>query len=212
MIKHVCSLGSFCHTASQLQQYHMRNAAYPFDWTLSSPQMVMDCLRDDFQTFLDPAQHVTVEPGISSNHLVYGSMVWGKNFDGVLNRDITFTHKDVTLADHYAYYQRCVERFRTLLLSPDPKLFILTAQDMEYNQQEIHKLHDMLRQRTQNSYLLCISLFNENESRYTFDQEDGIKYLKVYTYSRSDGRGFANVCDNEYLQYLINCLYEFQLE
>ena len=67
----------------------------------------------------------------------------------------------------------------------------------------------MLRQRTQKSYLLCISLFNENESRYTFNQEDEIKYLKVYTYSRSDGRGFANACDNEYLDDLIHYLYKF---
>ena len=209
-IQHVCSLGSFCHTAYHLQQYHMRHAAYPFDWTLSSPRMVMDCLRDDFQAFLDPAQHVMVDPGISSNHLAYGSMVWGKNFDGIFNQHLTFAHKDITTTTDYAYYQRCVERFRALLSSPEPKLFILTAQDMEYDPQEIHELRDMLRQRTQNSHVLCISLFNENESRYTFDQEDGIKYLKIYTYSRSDGRGFAKAHDNEYLQYLIKCLYEFE--
>ena len=209
-IRHVCSLGSFCHTAYHLQQYHMRHTAYPFDWTLSSPRMVMDCLRDDFQTFLDHTQHVTVEPGISSNHLTYGSMVWGKNFDGIFNQHLTFAHKDITTTTDYAYYQRCVERFRALLSSAEPKLFILTAQDMEYDPQEIHELRDMLRQRTQHSYILCISLFNENESRYTFDQEDGIKYLKIYTYSRSDGRGFAKAHDNEYLQYLIKCLYEFE--
>jgi hypothetical protein len=209
MIRRVCSLGSFCHTASHLERYHMRNCAYPFDWTLSSPQMIIDCLRDDFRTFLDPTHHVTVEPGISSNHLIYGSMVWGKNFDGIFNQHLTFAHKDVTIADHYAYYQRCVQRFRDLLATPEPKLFILIAQDMEYNSKEIHELRDMLRQRTRNSHLLCISLFNENESRYTFDQEDGIKYLKIYTYSRSDGRGFAKAHDNEYLHYLINCLYTF---
>ena len=210
MIHHVCSLGSFCHTASHLERFNMRHCSYPFDWTLSSPRMIMDCLRDDCKTFLDPAQHVTINPGISSNHLTYGAMVWGNNFGGFFNQHLTFAHKDITTADHYAYYQRCVDRFRTLLESPEPKLFILTAQDMEYNPQEIHELRDMLRQRTTNSYLLCISLFNDIESRYTFDQEDGIKYLKMYTYSRSDGIGFANACDNDYLQYLIKCLYEFK--
>jgi hypothetical protein len=188
----------------------MRQEAYPFDWTLSSPQMVMDCLRDDFQTFLDPAQHVTVDPGISSNHLIYGSMVWGKNFDGIVNQHLTFAHRDVTTPEHYAYYQRCVERFRSLLRSPEPKLFILIAQDTEYDPQEIRMLREMLCQRTPQSYILCISLFNENESRYTFDQEDGIKYLKVYTYSRSDGRGFARALDSAYLHYLMNCLYDFK--
>jgi hypothetical protein len=82
----------------------MRNVAYPFDWVLSSPRLVMDCLRDDFQTFLDSTQHITVEPGISSNHLIYGAMVWGKNFDRVFNQHLTFAHKDVTTADDYVYY------------------------------------------------------------------------------------------------------------
>lgn len=148
MIHHVCSLGSFCHTASHLERYNMRNSTYPFDWTLSSPQMVLDCLRDDFKTFLDPTHHVTVEPGISSNHRMYGSLVWGKNFDGIVKRNITFIHKDITMDEHYIYYKRCVERFRALLALPEPKLFILTAQDMEYNQQEIHELRDMLCQKT----------------------------------------------------------------
>lgn len=146
----------------------MRNGAYPFDWTLSSPQMIIDCLRDDFHTFLDPTQHVTVEPGISSNHLVYGSMVWGKNFDGIVNRNITFTHKDITIDKHYEYYKRCVERFRALLASPESKLFILTAQDMEYNQQEIYKLRDMLRQRI---HIYCVY-------RYSMIMNRGIRLIR----------------------------------
>lgn len=210
MIRHVCSLGSFCHTASHLQKYNLRSCSYPFDWTLSSPQMIMDCLENDFETFLDPQHHHTVEPGISSNHRIYESMVWGKNFEGIVNRGLTFAHKDITIPEHYAYYQRCVERFRALLRSPEHKLFILTAQDMEYDPEEIHRLRNKLREKTHNAHILCISLFNETESRYTFDQEDGIKYLKIYTYSRSDGRGFANGLDDEYLQYLINCLYSFE--
>lgn len=60
-------------------------------------------------------------------------MVWGKNFDGVFNQHLTFAHKDVTITADYAYYQRCVERFRTLLSSPESKIFILMAQDMEYD-------------------------------------------------------------------------------
>jgi len=170
----------------------------------------MDCLENDFETFLDPQHHHTVEPGISSNHRIYESMVWGKNFEGIVNRGLTFAHKDITIPEHYAYYQRCVERFRALLRSPEHKLFILTAQDMEYDPEEIHRLRNKLREKTHNAHILCISLFNETESRYTFDQEDGIKYLKIYTYSRSDGRGFANGLDDEYLQYLINCLYSFE--
>jgi hypothetical protein len=210
MIRHICSLGSFCHTASHLQKYNLRTCSYPFDWTLSSPEMIMDCLENDFETFLDPRHHHTVEPGISSNHRIYESMVWGKNFEGIVNCGLTFAHKDITTPEHYAYYQRCVERFRALLKSPEHKLFILTAQGMEYDPEEIHQLRDKLREKTHNSHILCISLFNETESRYTFDQEDGIKYLKIYTYSRSDGRGFANGLDDEYLQYLINCLYSFE--
>ena len=52
----------------------MLNGSYPFDWTISSLQIIIDCLRDDFKTFLNPIQHVTVEPDISSNYIMYGSM------------------------------------------------------------------------------------------------------------------------------------------
>jgi hypothetical protein len=210
VIRHVCSLGSFCHTASHLQRYHLRTGAYPFDWTLSNPAMVLDCLRDDFATFLDKTHYSVVDPGISSNHAIYGSMVIGKNFEGIVNKNLTFAHRDVTTPADYEYYQRTVERFRKLLESPESKLFIFTAQDAEYNPEEIRAIRDLLRQKTQNVHLLCISLFNEEQSRYTFDQEDGIRYMKIYTYSRSDGRGYACLADNDYFQYLIECLYTFE--
>jgi hypothetical protein len=56
-INYVCSLGSFCHTAFHLDNYKMRNCAYPFDYILSSPEMVIDCLIDDFKVFLDKKYH-----------------------------------------------------------------------------------------------------------------------------------------------------------
>jgi hypothetical protein len=209
-ITHVCSLGSFCHTASHLQRYALRDCAYPFDWALSSPKMVMDCLRDDFATFLDSSHHEQMEPSISSNHRIYGTMVSGRNFEGINNQNLTFPHRDITLPEHYQYYQRCVERFRTLLSRAEPKLFILCIQDEEYDPIEIRELRDQLRTKTENAHILCISLFNDRESRYTFDQEDGIRYLKIHTYSRSDGRGFAKDANNDYLHYLLQCLYTFE--
>jgi len=171
--------------------------------------MIIDCLRDDFQKFLDPTHHRVVEPGVSSNHLVYGSMVWGENFERLVNQNLTFAHKDITMPENLSYYQRCVERFRALLATPEPKLFILTTQGVHYDPQDIRELRDILRQKTANSHILCITLLNDIESRYTFDQEDGICYFSVYTYSRSDGRGFAMDKDNDYLDYLIRCLYSF---
>ena len=204
----ICSLGSFCHTASYLQKNGLKQVSYPFDWALSSPQMVIDCLKDDFKTFLDPIYHQQVDPGISSNHTKYGTMVSTKNFEGLINQNLTFAHKDITQPDTLAYYQRCVERFRTLLALPDRKWFIMCTQDIEYDVKDIHELRDVLQQKTQHATLLCISLFNDIESRYQYDQEDGIRYLKIWSYSRSDGRGFAMERDNEYMAYLIKAIIE----
>ena len=52
-IKYVCSLGSLCHSAQILKNNNLKRCSYPFDWIFSSPNMVIDCISDDFKKFLD---------------------------------------------------------------------------------------------------------------------------------------------------------------
>ena len=208
MIHHIVSLGTFCHMASHLQRYNMRKCSYPFDWILSSPKMVMDCLRDDFRTFLDPKYHRSMGDG-TSNHVVYGSMVHGNNFHGTPTLNHTFTHKDITDPATHASYVRAVERFRKVLSSPDSKLFVLCTQDVVFDRKEIEELHQLLDQITTNAQLLCISLHNDYTTHYSVEHEGNVKYVKMYMYSRSDGRGFAKPDENDRFQDMLTSLYSF---
>lgn len=184
----------------------MRTCSYPFDWTLSSPAMVADCLRDDFKRFLDPAEHVSNGRG-SSNHRTYGTMGFGNNFQGFITQNSTFTHKDITQHDDYAYYTRCVDRFRVLLASPEPKRFILCTQDTDFIREEIMTLRTLLSERTTNFDILCITLKNDYSSHYTEEKADDITYVTIYTYSRSDGRGYAMDPDNHYFHKVLTSVF-----
>lgn len=48
------SLGEVCSTSAALQAFNLRNAAYPFDWTISPLSGVSLALFEDFQEYLNP--------------------------------------------------------------------------------------------------------------------------------------------------------------
>ena len=54
----IVSLGDHCVGAYALKLLGFKHASYPFDWALSTPDMVAHALRDDFQLFLDMSQVV----------------------------------------------------------------------------------------------------------------------------------------------------------
>ena len=207
-VQHVVSLGTFCHTANHFQKHGIRTCSHPFDWILSRPAVVTACLRDDFQTFLDPAHHERRGDDLS-NHRIYGKMVLGNNFQGNLPQDIMFTHRDITNPTHHAYYERCVQRFRDLMKSSESKLFVLTTQDVDYDREEIRELEAELKKHTTNFHLLCISFFNDHYFHTNTAKEGDIQYMRVYTYSRSDGRGFAIPLENDYFHDAITKLFAF---
>lgn len=145
----------------------------------------------------------------TSTHRIYGSMVLGNNFNGTVTADHTFTHKDITVPATHASYVRSVQRFRELLSGADPKLFVLCTQDVVFDRKEIQELQTMLDERTTNAHLLCISLHNDYTTHYSVEEEGKVKYVKMYTYSRSDGRGYAKPDENDRFQEMVTSLYSF---
>uniref|UniRef100_A0A6C0HJH6 Papain-like cysteine peptidase n=1 Tax=viral metagenome TaxID=1070528 RepID=A0A6C0HJH6_9ZZZZ len=213
VIEHAISLGTFCHTANHFQQRKIRTCSHPFDWVLSSPAVVLSCLRDDFQTLMNPEHHEHLGENIS-NHLIYGTQVLGNNFQGKLPQNIMFTHRDITTPEHYDYYQRCVERFRALLATADSKLFVLTTQDADYDRAEIHELYEELQKRTTSFRMLCVSFYNDYNFHCHVEKDPAydIHYMKFYTYSRTDGRGFAIPHENDLFHDALCNLYDFRAD
>lgn len=105
------SIGQNCNTAKYLQLVGGRIEAYPFDWIFSSPEIVEDCIRDRFATFLD--RKFYIEGGGVVGHAKY-------------HRNL-FNHRNPLQHGNYDYYQRCVTRFMQIYESDQPVVFVSTA-------------------------------------------------------------------------------------
>jgi len=115
-------IGSFCHTAMALKRAGLRHFSTPFDWLFSSPDMVAQCLNDDFSCFLDKEQYEPIpleqrqDPNSNFCHHRHFKEVFGIHF--VFNH-----HKPYEIHD-YQYFQRCVDRFRQSISSSGHKLMV----------------------------------------------------------------------------------------
>lgn len=214
-VRYICSLGTFCHTAAHLRRVGLHHCSFPFDSIYSSPIMVLHCLKDNFETFLDKSYHenrgdVLNRGADSSSHKIYETLTYGKTLDGLPHRHCTFIHVDVTADKGYSYYERCVNRFRVLLEKKESKLFIFCAQDVFYNKNEINDINTILSQKTSNHHILCISFFNDHYNHNSVEKDGNITYLTTYTYSRSSGL-FESLYDNDYLHDILQSLYTLDI-
>ena len=55
-IKYVCSLGNRCHTAYLLKKCNLKKTSYPFDWIFSDLYMILHCIEDNFNKFLNKSK------------------------------------------------------------------------------------------------------------------------------------------------------------
>lgn len=107
------SLGENCSTAWYLKQVGLKKASYPFDWIFSSPEIVLDCVEDGFEKYLDRSYLKPKDNGSSAGHDYYHS-----NF---------FNHKNPLESEEcYNYYKRCCQRFNHSLKSHHSSYYLLT--------------------------------------------------------------------------------------
>jgi hypothetical protein len=99
------SIGPACTASELLDHLGLRQAAFPFDWIVSSLPMVEHCLDDDFRTFLDPT-HYRWRTKRGSDHAFYRDKF---GVDGV------FPHHKMPA--NLPHFERAVGRFRT---APNP--------------------------------------------------------------------------------------------
>lgn len=106
------SLGQNCTTAWYLKAIGCKLASFPFDWIFSSPDVVADCLEDDFVSFLDPRLVTQADRGAAGHRRYHARM---------------FNHRNPAASPvNFEYYRRCVARFRDLCASERPIAFLST--------------------------------------------------------------------------------------
>lgn len=147
-IEHVISLGNHCLPAIIMKKYGLKKYSTPFDWIFSSPEMVIDCLNDNFTTFMNPIYLKSItqsrknndnEPGTS--HLLY---------ENKYNLSEIFAHRDITNDNDYSYFVRAIERFNSILRKDDGKIFIMISRPEQMLEKNFSDLACLLNKKTSN--------------------------------------------------------------
>jgi len=201
-----CSLGGICHSAQLLKINELKKASYPFDWIFSSMSMVKHCIEDDFNTFLDKSQYSDYNTNTTlrenqCEHKFYGKMVFNGEHSVIFNH-----HNPLSNESDYAYLERCVDRFRELLKSEEPKTFVMFADLCD-----LAKFLDFsyfLNQYTKNHNLLVIQNIVSGKHNFILYERkgSGLKILRIETISVTSGLEFQDNADEEYLNQTLKTL------
>lgn len=201
-IHHVCSLGTLCQSSQLCKNTGLKQESYPFDWIFSTIPTVIKIIEDNFNQFLNKEMY-TSKGSTKCDHTLYGPI---------------FNHHNPKNKDHYNYFTRCVERFRTLLCRNENKLFVIffpNISDVEIStikQQVIH-LQEYLSRKTSNHYIIAICHIPGQESfKTTIVDIKNIKLVTLYTKSKSNGVTINDPNENIMLEKLLLDSYSFQIQ
>jgi len=197
-ICYIIPFGTKCHTAWCLKESRMKKCSYPFDWSNSTPKVILSILQDDFETLLDQTQFVDMEHPWKEDHNHCGHKIYGENM---------FPHRDFRRTENYRYLQRCVQRFRAVLEKPDPKIFLITFLNASRNrgdglEDELNEIVSILDERTTNFRLVAI-LHEKGTYESSVQHEGLVTYLYITTKTKSDDVKFYKPkCNRFFLQTL----------
>lgn len=154
VFEHGLSLGSFCHAAMALKRAGIRSFSTPFDWIFSSADMVASCVEDDFERFLDPREYLEVP--VDQRQEPHINLCQHMAFLAEFRVPFVFNHHKPFESDHYAYFQRCVERFRRVLKQPGWVLFMIVLPHAT-EAAKLKRLLNALRARCDRFVLLAVN-------------------------------------------------------
>ena len=190
---HFCSLGTLCHSSQLLKRNNFKKCSYPFDWIYSDCNIISHCLQTKFKIFLDKSYYIKIND-IKCGHSQYHEKM--------------FNHHNPLNEKDYAYFVRCVDRFKKILNTKESKLFILMYVNMNHSEiEESIKFNKILSKFTSKYTLLVIHHEVNKIRKYTFEKKDNMHFLHLYTLSESDGKEFKNEEDNVYLDNILKSYY-----
>lgn len=207
-----CSLGHGCHSAAILQRLGIKIESYPFDWMNSRPGMIKDCIEDDFKKFLDRSYYSEIvnhwDDHDACQHDFYASYL-----QDVSNpeKQIIFRHRNPLVDDEaYAYYQRCVERFRKLLSSNEEKTFIIMypnrSLDTTASMMDTLSLSNFLVKYTNNFKIIAVHGSVTGYRSHKITGGKNLKFIQLTTVTNDDGGNYTGQEDNQYLSEIIKKL------
>ncbi len=200
LIDEVCSFGTLCHSAYFFKENNLKHCSYPFDWIFSNIEMIIDCLDNNFSTFMNKELFIEKEDKTKCGHKTY-------------HPDM-FNHKNPLLEEDYNYYKRCIERFNELIKSEKNKLFMMmfvnnNPKNFENNDNKINFFTEFLSKHIKNAnYFFVIHFSNRKQQKYEIKNlSNNITILYLYTKSTSNGTVFLNNKDNLFFKSIFFKLY-----
>ena len=200
LIKHVCSLGLFCHTSFIRKRNNLKQESYPFDWIFSDLSNVIHCIENNFKIFLDKSYYVSIRE-TACGHTFYNNRMW-------------WHHNPLINEADYAYNIRCILRFKKLLLKIERKLFIVMFVNQDSNnvneniKDQVIEFNNKFKIYSNNYTLLCIIQYsNKNKNNYTCTNVENVDFLELDTISKSNGVVFENENDNIFLDQIFKDKY-----
>lgn len=205
VIHDTISLGISCFSAQFLKKYSLRSCSYPFDWVFSNPDMIIDCLSDKFNKFLDKKYYKQYGDHHKCSHQVYDHTNGSLDF----YMPPMFFHHNPLDDNDYQYYVRCVGRLLNVLKRDTNKLFLITyiggshitKDDVLSN--KITSLKSKIDSLTSNAYLVIVNCITEGTYNVNFMQNNIIiinlltsKIVGTEFHNQSDWLVYKNHIDN----------------
>lgn len=202
-------LGQNCNASWYLKATDNKRASYPFDWIFTTPEFILDMLNDDFEKLLDRKQ--LIPHGMDAGHEYYHEWLFG--------------HRNPASSDgDYAFLERCVARWRELMQSQKPVMFvsvILNESDkrkrwkqgftkkfkMPTNQRlkDFDAVMQKILSLNPNSKFLFIEQYTEEPFELSILEKTGSAFwLKFCAVDKNSGVQYLNEVDDEVMKTLLN--------
>ena len=197
------SLGQNCSSAWYLKQLGLKNESYPFDWIFSSPEIVFDCIKNNFSKLLEKEQIKPNNKGESAGHLIYHSNL--------------FHHRSPLKSDDdYQYYVRCCNRFSSQVNSDSSIVFLMILinepdkrpdwangftqkykMPREQSLSDIEKIISHLKHKNRRAKFLIVDHYTNQEKSVTHERiDDSTFFIKFCSGGSSTGVYFSDKLDD----------------
>jgi len=186
--ENICSLGIRCIPSQVMVQLNIKEESLPFDWTQSNPQIILDCLKNNFKDYNDFEYSKITE--LYDLHIRYSKLTQlhpdleKSEYNGFINKyGMVFTHYTHYKKDAFQdMCKRRCERFMNILKSNKRILFVYMADT---------NLERIQEQEKQYNYLLDLEKYFIKE--YPLLQ---FKILCIQNIKREDTDNILNLHNN----------------
>ena len=201
------SLGPTCFAAWLLGRMGSQTGPLPFDWLESDPEMVAECILDDFKELLNPKLWFPLK--IHAGVQQHGHQRYSARY----KLRVVFAHQNPATPVGFRYYQACIDRFHEVLASGARKIFLLVVdfwRDPERARDSaLRKLLSCLETKIEHFSILLIKLARPNGALQwpTSELNATSSALSTYTFTPTSERKnrltFYNSIDNDAIATLV---------